>query len=124
MDFLSQIPQLTTSEMWGVLFVFVFEAFDMIVGVTCATIKGEFSSTEMRKGLGHKAVITLALMLSILAQIAAQLVGDLGFAIPIVLPVCTFIIIMEIGSVIETLTAAYPELDLSRVFEWFHTDKE
>lgn len=52
------------------------------------------------------------------------MVGDLGFAIPIVLPVCTFIIIMEIGSVIETLTAAYPELDLSRVFEWFTTNKE
>lgn len=114
-----QIPLLTTNESWGVVFVCICMCMDMIVGTVCAFAKNKWTSTKFREGIYHKCQLFLCMVLAIIAQTATALVGDLGFSVPLVLPVCVAIIVMEIGSCIENIVAANPALAESTIAKLF-----
>lgn len=111
---------LTNGECWAVAGMFVMMLFDIIAGAICAAIRGDFSSSVMREGMGHKLVMTLALVLAVTIQIISEHVPDIGVNVPLILPVCVYVIVMEIASVLETLKSTYPDIAGAKIFSIFN----
>ena len=99
--------------------------FDMISGIVAAIMNREFKSSTMRTGLGHKAVLSLIILLAMCIEILSAHVAGLGFGGVTVYVVCVAIIVMEVASILENLCKAYPEiasLPIMKIFE--HADAE
>ena len=97
-------PQLQAGT---VLLVFIF--FDIVVGLAKAIMTHSYSSSTMREGLAHKIGELLGYIFGILCDISLP---QLGFVLPVHLAtaVCTYITIMEVGSIIENFGIMNPEL--------------
>lgn len=79
-----------------------FMVFDIISGLLQAIANKTYASSKMRVGLWHKISFILIIALAFGLEFAQGFV-DLGFTVPLVVPVCAYIIINEIGSIIENL---------------------
>ena len=99
-----------------------FIALDVISGFAQACVNHTVDSSVMRRGLWHKAAYVLAIMLAILCEYSAVYI-DLGFALPIVAPVCGFISATEIVSILENLGKINPEIAQSKLLEFFSMNK-
>ena len=86
-----------------------FIALDFITGMIKAIASSDFKSSMMRQGLFHKAGELLCIMLGVLVQYAEGFL-DLGVNLPVAGAICTYIVLMEIGSAIENIGAINPEL--------------
>lgn len=96
----------------------IFILFDLITGLLKAFMKKEYTSTIMREGLYHKAGSVLCILFGILVDYAQQLV-DLGVTVPIALTICGYIILMEIGSIVENVCAINPEIMPAKLMSYF-----
>lgn len=115
---------LTETECWAIIAAFVLMGFDIVSGVVGAIVRNDFKSVKMREGLGHKALLTLVIALAIAVQAFTAHVGDLGFNVPLILPACVYIALMEVASVLENVALAYPELADSPLFRLFTSTHE
>ena len=97
-------PQLQAGT---VLLAFIF--FDIVVGLAKAIMTHSYSSSTMREGLAHKIGELLCYIFGILCDISLP---QLGIVLPVHLAtaVCTYITIMEVGSIIENFSIMNPEL--------------
>ena len=97
-------PQLQAGT---VLLAFIF--FDIVVGLAKAIMTHSYSSSTMREGLAHKIGELLGYIFGILCDISLP---QLGIVLPVHLAtaVCTYITIMEVGSIIENFGIMNPEL--------------
>lgn len=97
-------PQLQAGT---VLLAFIF--FDIVVGLAKAIMTHSYSSSTMREGLVHKIGELLGYIFGILCDISLP---QLGIVLPVHLAtaVCTYITIMEVGSIIENFGIMNPEL--------------
>lgn len=86
-----------------------FIAFDFITGLVKAFATGGYKSTKMRQGLFHKVGLLLCVVLGYLVDFS-QAYLDLGITIPVAGAICVYIVIMEIGSILENLCELSPEL--------------
>jgi toxin secretion/phage lysis holin len=95
----------------GYLITFYFIALDFFTGLLKAFATDSFSSKIMRRGLFHKLSLLCVLALCWLMEYAQRFV-DLGidFAVPVGTAACVYVILMEIGSILENLCEANPEL--------------
>ena len=116
---LTPLAGLAASEEWAVIFAFVMMGLDFLVGIVAACIRQEFKSAKVREGLGHKAMCVFIIVLAFVVQQASGVVGDLGFDVPLIVPVCVIIIVMEVSSVLETVGDTYPDLKNSRIYDLF-----
>lgn len=93
---------------------------DVIVGLVKAFALGNFSSSKMREGLWHKAGSVLLLLLAAGVTIACQYVQIFPeeFAV-IYVPICAYLAIMEIGSILENIVEINPNLDRFKIFQIF-----
>lgn len=82
---------------------------DYITGIIGACINGDFSSSKMREGLFHKLTYLIAVVVAYIIE-ALAVHYDLGFVTGIVVLVCTWIIITEVGSILENLIIINPSL--------------
>lgn len=96
---------------------------DVLSGVVCAVVRHDFESAKMRDGIGHKVVMLLVIALAVVVEIATHYTEALGISVPLVIPVCAYIALMEVASVLETIHDTYPELGWG-IFEIFGIDKE
>lgn len=87
----------------------LFIVFDSISGNISACANHIWKSSEMRRGLYHKFGSIMLVALAYLIDYAQRFV-DLGFQIPIAAGVCTYIILMELGSIIENIGKINPDL--------------
>lgn len=87
----------------------IFVVFDLASGGVSACAKHEWKSSEMRKGLYHKFGSIMLVVLSYLIDYAQRYV-DLGFHVPIASGVCVYIILMELGSIVENIGKINPDL--------------
>lgn len=120
---LAPIYTFTEQQEWAIAGAFILMLFDIVSGIVQAIMNHEFRSSTMRKGLGHKAVLTLIILLAICIEILSSHVAGLGFGGVSIYVVCIVIIIMEVGSIMENLRKAYPELadlPVMKIFE--HAD--
>lgn len=87
----------------------LFIAFDSISGNIAAVANHIWKSSIMRKGLYHKFGSIMLVALAYFIDYAQKFV-DLGFQVPIAAGVCVYIILMELGSIIENIGKINPDL--------------
>lgn len=114
---------LSETDMWSVAGWGVLVVIDFLVGLLGAFIRGDFSSSIMRVGIGHKSMCALVVLLAAVLQVLAAHVTTLPI-FPAVSIVCVYLIIMEVGSVWETIVKTYPELAGSKLEEFFDDFKD
>lgn len=107
-------------QLWAIGLACVMMLMDFVTGFIGAVVRGTVSSSKMREGLGHKALLLCVIVLAVIVEAGAQHVAGLGFGGVTVTVVCAYIIVMEVASCLENVCAAYPELrdtPLMRVFK-------
>lgn len=114
------VIEITEVELWAIAAALVMMLFDIVSGFVGAVVRGDVSSTKMREGIGHKAMLILLVVLAIFVQTFTLHIGDMGWTVPLITPVCVYIIVMEVASVTENVVDAYPALKdtpLVKLFE-------
>jgi toxin secretion/phage lysis holin len=101
--------------------VATFVVMDLITGVMQAVANKTLDSTKMRAGLWHKCGFIMVVVLAALVELTMQFV-DLGFTLPLFVPVCVFIILTEIVSIFENVCQLSPELANSKLAQLFNID--
>jgi len=114
----------TEAECWAIVAAASLMAFDVATGLISALVRHAFSSTKMREGLGHKALLILVVALAVVVQGFSGHIVELGFSVPLILPACVYIVLMEVASVLENIALAYPELADSPLFRLFSHDSD
>ncbi len=116
--FISPIRDSTTAKVACVA-VLLLVLMDVVFGVLNACMKKEFSSDKMRQGIGHKCSEFGFMLMGLI--IDGTIVGgiDLGLGIkaPVLVTICTYIALMEIGSLMETFVKMNPSLEHSPLFK-------
>lgn len=102
-------------------FAMVFISLDLLTGLAQAVANKTVSSTKMRDGLWHKCGFVLTMLLAALIEWAMQYI-DLGFTLPLFVPVCMFIMLTEIVSIFENICELSPELADSKLARLFKID--
>ena len=82
-------------------------------------MRGDVSSTKMREGIGHKALLIIVIIAAVLVQTFSLHIGDMGWSFPLIVPCCVYIIVMEVTSVMENVKSAYPGLDGTPLMQLF-----
>lgn len=95
-----------------------FILLDLLTGICKAFKNKQYTSTVMREGLYHKGGSLLCIGFGALVDYAQTLV-DLGVQIPFAMAICTYIILMEIGSVIENICEINPEIMPDKLKSYF-----
>lgn len=101
----------------------LFVCFDFLTGIIKAIVNKNVSSTIMREGLLHKSAFVLVIVLAIMCEAAMEHL-DLGIAVPLLAPVCVYIILTEVASILENIAEINPELKCSKMFALFPSAKE
>ena len=114
----------TEAECWAIVAAASLMAFDVATGLISALVRHAFSSTKMREGLGHKALLVLVVALSFVVQGFSWHIVELCFTVPLILPACVYIVLMEVASVLENIALAYPELAETPLFKLFSHDSD
>ncbi|WP_293814205.1 phage holin family protein [uncultured Parolsenella sp.] len=112
--------QFSEAQVWAIGLACVLMLMDFVTGFVGAVVRGDVSSSKMREGLGHKALLLCVIALAVIVEAGAQHVAGLGFGGVTVTVVCAYIAVMEVASCMENVCAAYPELrdtPLMRVFK-------
>lgn len=86
-----------------------FILFDLLTGLVKSLKNKDYSSTIMREGLFHKCGSVLCVVFGVMVDYA-QTVVDLGVTVPFAAAVCAYIVLMEIGSIIENVGEINPEI--------------
>jgi toxin secretion/phage lysis holin len=97
--------------------VLIFIAFDVLTGWLKAFATGTTNSSIMREGLVHKIGELLAMAFGYVCQYTLPYVG-VEVKIPFAGAIGTYIVLMEIASVVENISVMNPELAkvLEKVF--------
>jgi len=101
----------------AIIALLILILLDWVFGISNALIHGEFSSTKMRQGIGHKCTELGFVVVGILVDAMIMSGLDIGFNGPILTTVALYMCIMEIGSLLETFAKMNPELAKSPVFK-------
>ena len=95
-----------------------FILLDLITGLIKAFKQKSYTSTLMREGLYHKVGSLLTIGFGFLVDYA-QTIVDLGVKIPVASSVCVYIILMEIGSIIENVAIINPQILPEKIKSYF-----
>lgn len=95
-----------------------FILLDLLTGIVKAFKEKNWSSTVMREGLFHKIGSVLTVVFGIMVDYAQTFV-DIGVTIPMASAICGYIILMEIGSIIENVCVINPEILPDKIKAYF-----
>lgn len=97
--------------------VLILIGLDIVFGVITATVRKEYSSKKMRKGIAHKCSEFGLLMVALV--IDGLIIGgvDIGFTSPVFVGSCVYLIIMEVASILEIICRCNPQLANSPLFK-------
>lgn len=96
----------------------LFIVFDYVSGICKAFANKNVDSSIMRKGLWHKFSYILIIVLAVMIEWGMGYL-DFGFTVPIVIPVCVYIIVTEIASILENIVEINPDLGDMKFLELF-----
>ena len=102
----------------GYIVTGAFILLDMITGLIKAFKEKAYCSSVMREGLFHKAGSILVICFGALVDYAQTFI-DLGVTIPVALSLCAYIVLMEIGSIIENVCKINPEILPDKIKSYF-----
>lgn len=100
------------------IIVGAFILLDLITGLIKAFKTKEYTSSIMREGLFHKVGSILVVSFGVLVDYAQSYL-DLGVNVPIATSICVYIVLMEIGSIIENLCTINPNLLPEKIKSYF-----
>ena len=96
--------------------------FDVATGMSQAAYNHVLSSEKMRSGVYHKLSYIFAVALSLFIEYTVSHM-DLGYTLPLFVPVCTYIVLTEIVSITENIGKLNPELLNSGIFKLLSENK-
>ena len=96
----------------------LFILMDMISGIIKAFKQKAYTSTIMREGLFHKCGSILCVVFGALVDYTQTLV-DIGVTVPVAVSVCVYIILMEVGSIIENVCTINPDILPDKIKSFF-----
>lgn len=100
--------------------VFLLVIIDYVTGVVNAIMHGELSSEKMRQGLGHKFAYLAIICVALIVEYGSDYI-NLGIELPVFIPVCGGICLIEITSIMENCVKINPELSNSSILDIFNT---
>ncbi|WP_288920604.1 phage holin family protein [uncultured Bifidobacterium sp.] len=103
--------------------VFLLVLIDYVTGVVNAVMHGELSSERMRQGLGHKFAYLAVICVALIVEYGSDYI-DLGIELPVFIPVCVGICLIEITSIMENCVKINPELSGSNILNIFNIDRK
>lgn len=103
--------------------VFLLALIDYVTGVVNAIMHGELSSERMRQGLGHKFAYLAIICVALIIEYGSDYIS-LGIELPVFIPVCAGICLIEITSIMENCTKINPELSGSNILNIFKVNKK
>lgn len=95
----------------------LFIVLDVCSGVAAAYARREVESPKLRQGLWHKVGYFFVVFCSIVIEWAMTKGMNLGFNLPLVMPICVWISLMEIVSTLENAAKINPDLAAVPGFE-------
>lgn len=110
---------------WPFAWVCVFIMLDVIVGLCKAFATGTYASDKMRSGLWHKTGMLAIIVLAYALQAASGFLDfsaiglEPGFTVPVAEVIAGYIVLMETGSVIESVGVINPELRGTKLLRLF-----
>ena len=114
---------MTTHELIVIGIVFLLVGIDYVTGVVNAIMHGELSSERMRQGLGHKFAYLAVICVALIVKYGSDYI-NLGIELPIFMPVCAGICLIEITSIMENCAKINPQLSKSNILNIFKIDKK
>ena len=111
-----EIPMIEPVNAVPFLVMTVFIVLDVVFGLCKAFATHSFDSGVMRQGLWHKCALIGVAIMAYLVEITTQFMDftavglPVDFTLPVVGAVTGYVIIMEIGSILESLVQINPEL--------------
>lgn len=116
--------ELNEPQEWALAIVGAVMIIDVVSGLVKAFAKKCYDSAKMRIGLVHKFTELVIVALAFVIELACEHIAGLPFSGVTVVLTCTYIIIMEVGSIMENLISAYPELADTPLAKLFAEHKE
>lgn len=114
---------MTTHELIIIGIVFLLVVIDYVTGVVNAIMHGELSSEKMRQGLGHKFAYLTVICVALIVEYGSDYI-NLRIELPVFMPVCASICLIEITSIMENCAKINPELSKSNILNIFKIDKK
>lgn len=103
--------------------VFLLVLIDYVTGVVNAIMHSKLSSKRMRQGLGHKFAYLAIICVALIVEYGSDYI-NLGIELPVFVPACTGICLIEITSIMENCMKINPELAKSNILNIFGIDKK
>lgn len=103
--------------------VFLLVLIDYITGVVNAIMHNKLSSEKMRQGLGHKFAYLAIICVALIVEYGSDYI-NLGTGLPVFVPVCVGICLIEITSIMENCVKINPELSGSNILNIFNIDRK
>lgn len=110
-------------ELIVISIVFLLALIDYVTGVVNAIMHSELSSEKMRRGLGHKFTYLAIICVALIVEYGSDYI-NLGIELPVFMPVCASIGLIEITSILENCAKINPELSKSNILNIFKVDKK
>lgn len=120
-----ELPVIEPVNAAPLLIMLVFVALDVIFGLCKAFATHTFDSSKMRQGLWHKCALIGCELMAYCVEVVTQLMDFTAigmpddFVLPIVGAVTGYIVVMELGSILESLCVINPELAGGRIIGQF-----
>lgn len=97
-----------------------FIALDFVTGLVKSFKNHDYKSVKMRAGLWHKCGNIICIIFGMLVDYAQTFV-DIGVTVPVAGAICTYIILMESGSIIENIGEINPDIIPAKLKQYFNT---
>lgn len=95
-----------------------FILLDMVTGLVKAFKEKAYTSSVMREGLFHKCGSILCIVFGVLIDYAQGFL-ELGVSVPVAVSICAYVVLMEIGSIIENVCSINPEIMPDKIKGYF-----
>ena len=115
------MPTMTESQSWSIIMACLMMLADIAVGFVGAAVRHDISSTKMREGIGHKVMVLVLIAVAYLLGVGLVHVSGIDAEIPSTEVVCWYVVVMELASILENVSLAWPEFADTRLFRYFST---
>lgn len=102
----------------AIIFTLCFILLDIVTGLIKAFKTKTFTSSAMKQGLWSKCGSMLLILLGVIGEYGMKYI-DLGISIPLLATFCSYISLMEIGSIIENIGQIDPRIVPSCIKKYF-----
>ena len=101
----------------AIISMIAFILLDVVSGLVSAYARHAISSQKLRTGLWHKIGYFFVVFCAIIIEWTMTKGLDLGFSLPLVVPICVWVSLMEIVSILENAAQINPDLEKVPGFE-------